>query len=656
MDILEDDFLICDEYENLRTALEYAAAEYKVVPFHKRFHDPLNDTYSCSCGDPGCKRKGRHIKDEKLKPTLDEHQIREWWMDDPIANIGVKAGCDSYLMVEAENGTNIDLPDTYFELFDNSVCYYFKSDHRHKSFSADGIIFTGDDGYIAAGDWMKNQPKIEELSTDLLKQLKSKPDVKLEPKETITNQTLTEQNKTQVAPEIDFIDEKNNSFDGYKMMQFLGKLGVAKIVDEENTTFVQINNGLVENITPDQIQDLLMKHLEGEEKTLSALHENVDKLFSKKKLRQIPQRSIITLRDYRDRAFLPFKNGLLEITKDGYELIEYDEDMLIWKHQLIDREWEKDSGGDFEQFILNTSTYQRGGKYQLDQDDYVAKTNTIGYLLHTYKDPAEAKCVILTDASLLLEDYNMNNIDGRTGKSAFCEAVGKIRNVGSCDGMNTRIGFDRFALQNVKRDHQLILFDDARKNFNFQNLFHMITGSLTIEGKNKAKFSIPFKESPKFIITTNYPFEGDGESFKGRQHIVQFSDFYNTKRSIVAVHGKRFFEDWDENEWHKFDSFMAGCLQDYLKTGKLEHTEHMNYELKKLNMPEFIRWAGTLRLNTEHCRKHLRFLFQNEYPEKISQTKFNKMLRQYAEAVGYKEVNKKSGGTNYVTLVHKIQK
>ncbi|MBT7094800.1 MAG: hypothetical protein HN936_16260, partial [Bacteroidetes bacterium] len=645
MNNIEDDINLDDiEYENLRTALEYRE-DFYVLPIRKTYLDLFSN------GQKSFTKYELIGCPEGIKAaTKDKEQIIEWWLENPNSSIGIKAGSESYYVLEVDKDIQLELPETYSVVFENGTRYYFESDKRHNSFMADGINFIGDDGFIVAGDWINNKPDIEKLPNELINQFAFKSSALVKSKQELYSAaaiptTLVNQDSESLipnvdnAPEIDFFDEKNNTFDGYKMMQFLGKLGVAKIVDEENTCFIHINNGLVEIITPDQIQDLLMKYLESDEKILSALHENVDKLFTKKKLRQIPERNITTLRDEPDKAFLPFKNGLLVITKDGHELIEYKEDMLIWKHQVIEREWKKDRGGDFEQFIRNTSSYRRGGKYQLDQDDYKAKINTIGYLLHTYKDPAEAKCLILTDASLLLDDHNMNNVDGRTGKSAFCEAVGKIRNVGSCDGMNTRIGFDRFALQNVKRDHQLILFDDARKDFNFQNLFHMITGSLTIEGKNKAKFSIPFKESPKFIITTNYPFEGDGESFKGRQHIVQFSDYYNTKRTIMTEHGKRFFEDWNGTEWAKFDSFMAGCLQQYLKAGKLEQTEHMNYELKKLNMPEFIRWAGSVQLNIEHSRKHLLFLFQNEYSEKISQTKFNKMLRQYAEAMGYKEVN-----------------
>jgi hypothetical protein len=491
--------------------------------------------------------------------------------------------------------------------------------------------------------------KIERLSDSnfekkpVTEQLKSKPVVnKVEPE--------TNHLSVYLEPEIDFFDEKNNSVDGIKLMQYLGNLGVARVA-EEDTSFVHIKNGLVDNITQGQLQNLLMTQLKGDDKVLSALHENIDRLFTKKKLAFIPEKEILILRDDKDTAFLPFKNGVLHITKDGHELIDYQDDTLIWKHQVIDRSFKKDSGGDFEQFIRNTSSYPG-----LNQNDYKAKINTIGYLLHTYKDPSEAKCVVLTDASLLLDDHNMDHVNGQTGKSVFCEALGYVRNLVRCDGKNIRIGLDRFALQNIKRDHQLILFDDAKKDFRFENLFHMITGGLTIEGKNKPKFSIPFKEAPKLIITTNYPFEGDGESYRGRQHVLEFSDFYNTRNKPMMVHGKRFFDDWDGTEWNKFDTFMAGCLQQYLREGKLTQNRSQNYELKKLKMPEFIRYAENLPLGVKFNRKEL-FDVYSMVDEKMIPRTFNKSLAQYAKAKEYEiNVHKKNGidrdakGNHFVTM------
>jgi len=345
----------------------------------------------------------------------------------------------------------------------------------------------------------------------------------------------------------------------------------------------------------------------------------------------------------------------LVITKDGHELEEYqDLDMLIWKHQVVDRNWRKEKGGDFERFIKNTSSYLEGGQYQLNQPEYEKKLNTIGYLLHTYKDPAESKCVILTDA--ILDDYNTGQVNGQRGKSSiFCEALNRMRNLLSYDGKLISVGGDKFAFQNIKPDYQLILFDDVSKGFKFENLFHMITGNMTVEGKNRTKFSIPFSKAPKLVITTNYPFKGDGESYLGRQHIVEFSDFYSTKNKPIDVHGKRFFDDWNDTEWACFDTFMAGCLQKYLNTGKLNSSRSRNYELKKLDNPEFILFAKTLSLNVPLDRKKLLLSFQNEYSEKITRNQFYDLLRQYSYAMDYECIENKIKQRQCITLVQKIQ-
>ncbi|MBU2514209.1 hypothetical protein KJ966_22970 [bacterium] len=459
-------------------------------------------------------------------------------------------------------------------------------------------------------------------------------------------------------PVIDFFDEKSNDIDGLKLMHYLGRLGVSKIVDGESTSYVHVQNNLVENITEDQIIDILMRQLEGEEKIRSVAHRDISKLFTSKKLRSIPERSVTTLRDDKDKAFLPYQNGLLEITKDGHELIKYqDLDTLIWKHQVIGRNFRKERGGDFELFVKNSSSYKEGGHYKLNQSEYEKKINAIGYLLHTYKDPAVKKCVILTDASLLLEDHNMYQVNGQTGKSSlFCEGLSKLRNLLSYDGKLTSIGGDKFAFQNIKLDHQLILFDDVSEKFKFKNLFHMVTGSMTVEGKNKTKYSIPFSTAPKIIITTNHPLERNGEggeSYIARQHVVEFSDFYSTKRTPLMVHGKRFFDDWDETEWARFDTFMAGCLQKYLQAGELIQTLNRNYELKKLDCPEFIRWVEKLPLNVPHDRKDLCSAFTNEFQIEMKPTTFYSMLRQYAEIMGYEYKEQKRQQRMHVILGQK---
>jgi hypothetical protein len=658
------------ENENLKLVLN-VATEYKVFPSHYTTSIPYSNTNNCSCGNPYCKEIGAHenYPGAMNDATDNEDQIKYWWDEDPNLNIGIKAGRESYYMIEIKKGyeDQLTLPPTYTESTETGTKYYYDSDWRHNSFELDGIKFTGDGGCLAVSNWYHNQTEIKELPEELISLLAVKSSNKKQSQTKEVNSAAKEpallENQDSepedlvpddTTPEVDFFNEKNNQIDGLKLMQYIGKLGVAKVVDEENTSYVYIKNNIVETISIDQIQDILTKQFKDDENIHSALHDKIDTLFSKRKLRDIPTRSVTTLRDTLAKAYLPFKNGLLVITKDGHELIKYkDVDMLIWKHQVIDRNWKDATGGDFEQYIKNISSYREGGQYHFSKSEYEKKLNTIGYLLHTYKDPAESKSVILTDASLLLEDHNLGHVNGQTGKSLFCDAISRMRNLLSYDGKLISVGGDKFAFQNIKLDHQLILFDDVAKGFKFENLFHMITGNMTVEGKNKTKFSIPFKEAPKLVITTNYPFQGDGESYLGRQHIVEFSDFYSTKNKPIDVHGKRFFDDWNGTEWAAFDTFMAGCLQKYLIVGKLNSTRSRNYELKKIDNPEFILFAKTLPLNTSYDRIDLHGLFQKEYLEKMTPNQFYKLLRLYSVAMEYDCIENKSKNRQRITLVQK---
>ena len=93
---------------------------------------------------------------------------------------------------------------------------------------------------------------------------------------------------------------------------------------------------------------------------------------------------------------------------------------------------------------------------------------------------------------------------------------------------------------------------DADKKFDFNGLFHAVTGDLNVEEKHKPAYNIPFPDSPKFGLTTNHVLKGDGHSHERRQHIIEFSDYYKTEGKPEKVHGKLFFTEWDDQEWNRF--------------------------------------------------------------------------------------------------------
>src|SRR5688500_18269260 len=83
----------------LEIALTYAARGWRVFPLH--FVMP-NDACSCSKG-AACpeKARGKHprTKHGHNDATTDEKTIRQWWSQWPNANIGIRTGEVSNLLV-----------------------------------------------------------------------------------------------------------------------------------------------------------------------------------------------------------------------------------------------------------------------------------------------------------------------------------------------------------------------------------------------------------------------------------------------------------------------------------------------------------------------------------------------------------------------------
>ncbi len=679
--MFEEDILLDDDYENLRIALDYAV-DFEVIPFHRNHNDPFDFENGCSCGDPDCKQKGRHIKNEKLKPTQDEQQIKDWWYEDPNANVGIKAGYNSYVMLEIENGTKMDPPNTYSESYEDSICYYFKSERQHKSFSADGIIFTGDDGYIAVGKWYDNQRDIKELPDDLLEQLQSKPVADNVPEEDPIKQAPSKQNahvtdslKLKIInvpstgkqqshiKDFEFWNSINNkiSIDEEKLIEFIEMQGVVRL--DGSMRYVRIEEGIAEEISLFEIKNIVLDYVKGKKDVWKEIHKKSESFFSKTKMTSIASKPISYIRDTREETHLFYQNGVVEIGPTAVKLVPYENySEVIHRDQKQNRDFMADTAtGIFEKFVRNTSSYptaegeaQPNDGYYFRPSDFEGKMLAIGYLCSQYKDPSNPKCIIATDAYM-----DSHEINGRTGKSLFMKALSHIRNMKSLDGKITKIK-ERFSIQGMKRSHELVLIDDADESFKFEDLFHMVSGDMNTEDKYLGRVTIPFEDSPKICMTTNYLLKGDGASFSGRQHILEFSDFYNEERTPASVHGQILFE-WSSEEWHRFDTFIVKCIQKYLSIGELQEPKKSNYSLYKLGAEhnEFINWAETLPLDTKMNQSDLQDNLKNQYSkyDGISTCRFNKVLKAYSKAKRY-EINahkkdnkdRDRNGNHYITL------
>jgi hypothetical protein len=282
------------------------------------------------------------------------------------------------------------------------------------------------------------------------------------------------------------------------------------------------------------------------------------KFFKRDYLSLLKSKPIRTLKDTKDNCFIYYQNCIVNITKQGRSVMSYSEiDSGVWRDQVINRDYFPidHHPSEYRQFIWKISGQ--------NEQKYKAFQTVIGYLLHSHKTNSNNKAIVFNDEVI------SENPNGRSGKGVFWNALKHLRKVQSLDGKT--FDFNKsFPYQNVSTDCQVLVFDDVRKNFNFENLFSVITEGITIEYKGKDSIKLDVTESPKIIITTNYTINGDSASFLARKYEVEMSSYFNDKYTPLHEFGHQLFNDWDQEEWSRFDNYMMECVQIYLENGLIE--------------------------------------------------------------------------------------
>lgn len=196
---------------------------------------------------------------------------------------------------------------------------------------------------------------------------------------------------------------------------------------------------------------------------------------------------------------------------------------------------------------------------------FVSKMTAIGYLLHKYRDKSCEKAVVAMDGKL----SEVGESNGRTGKSIVGSAIGKVIPQAYIGAKSKDLTTDPFIWEEVSEKTESVFLDDVRANVDFEFFFPVITGQITINAKAMRKFTLPEVQTPKIFLTTNHAINGNSSSFRDRQFLIAFSDFYNDEHKPTDDFGINFFTEWDEKQWTLFYNFMASCLQLYFKAQQL---------------------------------------------------------------------------------------
>lgn len=420
---------------------------------------------------------------------------------------------------------------------------------------------------------------------------------------------------------------------GVKFKFWLEQNGFFRFYPEgsDSSVFVRIQNNLVSDTSEQKIKDFVLKFLIKKEDMKVYQHFTERTKYCKEDyLGLLDNISVSFNNDTKDKSYLYFRNKAVCITKDGFEEIDYMHlDGYVWEKHVINRDFEANKGvvSDYQKFIHNVSGQ--------DSRKEASMRSTIGYMIHSWKTSANNVAVILNDEMI------SENPNGGTGKGIFINALVELKKVVVIDGKN----FDSsksFPYQTVSADTNVLVFDDVRKNFNFENLFSLITEGITLEKKNKDAIKLPIDKSPKIMISTNYAIKGDGNSFERRKWDLEFAQHYQVGKTPEDEFGRMLFGDeWSDKDWTAFYAYMIDCVKLYLAKG-LVKTDFNNLAIRRFiakTSYEFYEWAtdGNLPLNVRLYRgeKYTEYLDDNKSDGKfLTQRKFSRWVEDYGKFMG----------------------
>ena len=582
--------------------------------------------------DPIIKDKGFSIKDRvPLLPINDEEKIIEKIMDFNWSKDFVEGERNSFIF---------DLAGAF--------CEYGISQSTAEGYILNNVVI-GDFSERECINTIKSAYKKRQFDSkffeDYQKTEKIKADLKKGKKEVIekygiSEETFEELKETQEHDHFWFFNEKGKAqIDLLKYKLFLERNGFKKFFPEEcqKPNWVKIISNKVVETSVEKIKDFVLEYLlnKGEIEVWKYC-ANYPYIFSDKLLLMLDSVSLMMLKDTKFKSYLAFKNGILEVTKNEVKLIDYiDVDGYVWQSQIIQRDFEisENLENEYKIFVNNISNKEP-----------ISIECVIGYLLSTYKNKMNNKAIILNDEVI------SENPEGGTGKGLFVQGLRQIRRVSILDGKT----FDdkkSFPYQTVSPETQVLVFDDVKKNFDFESKFSLVTEGMTLERKNKDAIRLKVEDSPKMVISTNYAIKGEGNSHDRRRFELEIAQYYGKNLTPYEEFGKQLFDDWEEDEFLKFDNYMVYCLQSYLKNGLVPQNAK-NLKMRKFiaeTCMEFNEWI----IDNENCPIGIRNdkqqyfnKFTDEYQDFkkwLTRKKFNIWVQKYCS---FKNIPYEEGNTH----------
>ncbi|MEQ1678930.1 MAG: hypothetical protein ABL876_19700, partial [Chitinophagaceae bacterium] len=213
-------------------------------------------------------------------------------------------------------------------------------------------------------------------------------------------------------------------------------------------------------------------------------------------------------------------------------------------------------------------------------------------------------------------------------------------------------------------DTKVIVMQDCRQNLDFGSFFVPITGDFTYNKRHTGYITIPYDDSGKWWFDTNFTFKGDGSSFRRRQHIIEFDDYFDENHTPYDEFEHLLFNDWDDAEWNRFYNHYFQCVQTFLAAGLVNYCAS-NYDSRRLLIEtptEFIDFLdakdneGNYKIHRDRwmIKKDIMRMWNDEAASmnmnKVTPHSFTKWTKNYCGTKGFTLIKDKPNGTEYYLL------
>lgn len=285
----------------------------------------------------------------------------------------------------------------------------------------------------------------------------------------------------------------------------------------------------------------------------------------------------VVLNDTRTICYKFYKNGYVQITPQGYELLDYStlNDKLIWHEKIQQRDFavttntscvignEYTNGNDMPNGRgLYTSFLELACDLNNNREHIM---KTIGWLAHDYKDSTTGYIVMLTEQCSDPKD------GGGSGKNLFCEL---LMHTTTCRTIPAAKKIDQTNLLQSWRGEKVFVLSDPKKDFDIEMLKEPAGGSAIDKKLFKDERPLSVTDVPKFVIPTNFSFETTDGGLKRRIIAVEFTNFFTASGGVDKHFGKHFPRDFSQEDWTEYDNFICASIHLWISGGlKLKPVE-----------------------------------------------------------------------------------